>query len=82
LCGIYRNAWSQFDVTVEEGLGRLSTLSTIEMTIKNKGQCLKIPEPRQDSRQLLDALKIRMPKALPGTRGNVDTRKKLPERRK
>jgi len=77
-----QKAWSQFDVTVEEGLARFSTLSTIEMTVKNKGQCLKIPEPRQDCRQLLDALKIRMPKALPGTRGNVDTRKKLPERRK
>jgi transposase len=77
-----QKAWSQFDVTVEEGLARLSTLSTIEMTVKNKGQCLKIPEPRQDCRQLLEALKIRMPKALPGTRGNVDTRKKLPERRK
>jgi len=77
-----QKAWSQFDVTVEEGLGRLSTLSTIEMTVKNKGQCLKIPEPRQDCLQLLEALKIRMPKALPRTRGNVDTRKKLPERRK
>lgn len=77
-----QKAWSQFDVTVEEGLASLATLSTIELTVKNKGQCLKIPEPRQDCRQLLDALKIRMPKALPGTRGNVDTRKKLPERRK
>jgi transposase len=77
-----QNAWTQFDVTVEEGLGQLSTLSTIEMTVTNKGQCLKIPEPRQDSRQLLDALNIRMPKALPRVRGNVDTRKKLPERRK
>jgi transposase len=77
-----QKAWSQFDVTVEEGLGRLSTLSTIEMTIKNKGQCLKIPQPRKDSQQLLEALKIRMPQALPRTRGNVDTRKKLSERRK
>ena len=77
-----QKAWSQFDVTVEEGLGQLSTLSSIEMTVRNKGQCLKIPDPRQDSRQLLEALKIRMPKALPRTRGNVDTRKKLPERRK
>lgn len=77
-----QKAWSQFDVTVEEGLHQLSTLSTIEMTVKNKGQCLKIPEPRQESQQLLEALKIRMPKALPRIRGNVDTRKKLPKRRK
>jgi transposase len=77
-----QNAWKELDLTVEEGLNRLSTLSAMEMKIKGKGGCLKIPQPREDSQKLLAALGIRMPRALPGARVHVDTRRKLASRRK
>jgi transposase len=75
-------AWQRFDLTVEEGLKQLSTLCSIEMKVKNQGSCLKIPRPRETSRQLLKALDIRMPTVLPHRKVRVVTRKNLVERRK
>lgn len=77
-----RESWQQFDVTVEEGLKQLATLSSIKIKIKGKGSCLKIPRPREQSGRLLKALNIWLPEFLPHREVHVDTRKKLPERRK
>jgi len=77
-----RDAWGQFDLTVEEGLKQLSTLCSMQMVVKNGASCLKIPRPREQSRQLLKALDIRMPSVLPHREVRVVTRKKLTERRK
>lgn len=77
-----RAAWDQFDLTVEEGLKQLSTLCSMQMVVKNGASCLKIPRPREQSRQLLKALDIRMPSVLPHREVRVVTRKKLTERRK
>lgn len=79
---ILRSAWQEFDLTVEEGLKQLSTLCSMEMKVKNQASCLKIPRPREKSRQLLKALDIRMPTVLPHRKVRVVTRKKLVERRK
>jgi hypothetical protein len=77
-----RESWQQLDVTVEEGLKQLATLTSIEVRIKGKGSCLKIPRPREQSRRLLEALHISLPEVLLHKEVHVDTRKKLPERRK
>lgn len=77
-----RESWQRFDVTVEEGLKQLATLTSIEVKIKGKGSCLKIPRPREQSRRLLEALNISMPSVLPHKEVHVDTRKKIQERRK
>jgi transposase len=75
-------AWTALDVTVEEGLHQLQTLSSTEMKVENGGSCLRIPTPVAASRALLHALNIHLLKALPHRETRVDTRKKLPERRK
>jgi transposase len=77
-----RRGWQMFDLTVEEGLKQLSTLCSIKMKVKDQVSCLKIPRPRENSRQLLKALDIKMPVALPHRNVRVVTRKKLMERRK
>ena len=77
-----RRGWQMFDLTVEEGLKQLSTLCSMEMKVKDQVSCLKIPRPREKSRQLLKALGIKMPVALPHRNVRVVTRKKLMERRK
>jgi transposase len=77
-----QQAWNEFDLTVEEGLKQLSSLTSIEMKIKDHQSVLKIPTPRQQSRKLLDALDIRMPSALPHKGISVVTRKKLAHQRK
>ncbi len=79
---VLRGAWQEFDLTVEEGLNQLSTLCSMEMKVKDQASCLKIPRPRERSRQLLKALDIRMPIVLPHREVRVVTRKKLVERRK
>ena len=75
-------AWVGLDVTVEEGLHQLQTLVSTEMKVEGGGSCLRIPTPSAPCRALLKAVSVQLPKALPHTATRVDTRKKLPERRK
>jgi transposase len=77
-----REAWAALDMTVEEGLKQLSTLCSMEIKVKDHGSCLKIPRPREKSRELLKALDVRMPMALLHREVRVVTRKKLPEQRR
>lgn len=79
---ILRRAWQNFDLTVEEGLKQLSTLCSMEIKVKGQASSLRIPRPREKSRQLLQALDIRMPTALPHRNVRVVTRRTLVERRK
>jgi transposase len=76
-----QHAWSQMDVTVEEGLKLLSTLCTMEIVVKGQQSCHCIPTPREISSQMLKAADIHLPQALPRIGGRVVTRKKLPIRR-
>ena len=75
-------AWTSLDVTVEEGLHQLQTLCSTEMKVEGGGSCLRIPAPNRTATALLQALKIRLPDALPHTNTPVVTRKNLPARRK
>lgn len=75
-------AWAELDITVEEGLEHLKTLCCTEIRTPDGGCCLRIPEPREISRALLQALDLHLPEALPHTEVRVVTRKKLPEQRK
>jgi hypothetical protein len=75
-------AWAPFDVTVEEGLDQLKTLCSTEVKVKGGGSCLRIPTPRPQSRQLLQALGITLPPALPHRDLPVVTRKKLSKNRR
>ena len=77
-----RAAWAELDMTVAEGLKQLSTLCALEIKVKDRGACLKIPRPRETSRELLKALDIQMPIFLPHREVRVVTRKKLPEQRR
>jgi len=77
-----QQAWNKMNLTVEEGLRQLSTLTSIEMKIKNQKSVLKIPRPREQSANLLKALGIKMPTALPHKEVSVVTKTKLPKRRK
>ena len=77
-----RRAWVDLDVTVAEGLEQLETLCSMEIRTNNGGTCLRIPEPRETSQSLLQALDLHLPDALPHTDVPVVTRKKLPGHRK
>lgn len=77
-----RDAWAEFDLTVEEGLKQLLTICSTEMIVKGQDSCLMIPIPREESKELLKAINVRMPLALPHREVRVVTRKKLTGRRK
>jgi len=77
-----RQAWAKLDVTVQEGLEQLKTICPMEMTTPAGGCCLRIPQARANIQQLLDALALHLPAALPHADVRVVTRKKLPEQRK
>lgn len=78
-----RRAWANFDLTVEEGLKQLATICSMEVKVKGqKVHCQKIPRPRQQSQELLDALRVKLPEALPSRNIRVVTRKKLTHQRK
>ena len=75
-------AWTDLDITVEEGLHQLQTFCSVEMQINGGGSCLRIPQPSAACRALLEAANLRLPEVLPHRKIVVVTRKKLPERRK
>ena len=74
--------WQALDVTVQEGLDQLASLCATNVTIQDQLRCQKIPKPRPELRQLLDAAEIRLPEALPCKSVQVTTKRKLPSRRK
>jgi len=75
-------AWAALDTTVEEGLDQLKTLCSIEVKFPEGGACLQIPEPRDDSLALFNALDLHPPEFLPQSPARVVTHKKLNAQRK
>jgi transposase len=74
--------WRHLDQTVEEGIKELETVCGMEMLVKGKPCCVKIPRPRESGDALLKAAGVTLPEALPSRGIRVATRKKLTERRK
>ena len=77
-----KKAWKDIDLTVEEGLKELDRLCAMNLSVKGGGACLRIPEPSPSAKELLDALDVKLPLFLPKSKARVDTKKKLPSRRK
>ncbi len=69
--------WIDFDLTVEEGIMQLATLSTMEITLNTGVVFYKIPEPKNISKELFKTADIDLPKALPKSKTIVVSRKKL-----
>ena len=77
-----KKAWRDFDLTVEEGLEELNRLCAMQLSIKDSGSCLRVPEPSPIAKELLDALAVKLPLLLAKSTVNVDTKRKLASRRK
>ena len=76
-----QRAWAGLDLTVEEGLDALKTLCTIHVRLSNGRELHEIPQPREQSRRLLDALAITLPPFVAQRHIRVATKRKLPSRR-
>ncbi len=77
-----KQAWREIDLTVEEGLAELDRISAMELSLSGTETLLRIPEPSPLARELLGAVKVNLPAALPKSKVVVDTKKKLVSERK
>jgi transposase len=77
-----KKAWRDLDLTVEEGLEELNRLCAMQLSIKDGGSCLRIPEPSPIAKELLEKLDVTLPPLLAKSTVNVDTKRKLTSRRK
>jgi len=68
--------WRGLNTTVAEGIDDLGSLRGIELSI-GQASCQKVPEPTGMTRQLLDAVNIKLPEILPLKNVHVATRKSL-----
>lgn len=76
-----RNAWSDLDLTVEEGVKSLSTITSVIVTIGDE-EIIRVVKPNKRNRELLERIDVMMPEALPRSQSVVATRKKLNNSRK
>jgi len=76
-----RRLWRDIEITIEEGIGELSSLCATEVVIGNLS-IQTIPTPRENGQMLLERADIALPDAIPCRRAAVFTRKKLVEERR
>jgi len=76
-----RDAWSDLDLTVHEGIEHLSKISSVITKIGNT-KLINVPKPEEQIEMLLNRINVTIPEILPYREISVVTRNKLVERRK
>jgi transposase len=76
-----RNAWSDLDLTVHEGIEHLSKISSVITEIGNT-KLINVPKPEEKIEMLLNRIHVTLPEILPYREVGVVTRNQLVERRK
>lgn len=74
-------AWETIDVTMEEGLDCLATLSSVDMDLAGDIKIEQIPTPKGLCKKLLDALKFTLPTKIIRSKLNVSTKAKTRKQR-
>lgn len=69
------NTWKHLYLTVDEGLRSLSTLTMLEVSLGEEKSFQQIPEPREQNKQMLEAIGVELPRILPKNHAHVVTRK-------
>ncbi len=76
-----RRFWQDVEVTIEEGIGELSSLCATEVIIGDV-RVQTVPAPREQGELLLKRANVTLPDAIPCRKVNVFTRKKLVQERR
>jgi transposase len=77
-----RRLWWDVELTLEEGIGELASICSIEVITQGQISYQTIPEPRELGKTLLSKAGISLPDAIPSRNTKVVTRKKLTSERK
>lgn len=73
-------AWDKIDVTMEEGINALTTLSSVKMIVAGKVEIERIPTATGLCGELLKALNIELPEVIVRSKLNVSTKVKTRKR--
>lgn len=76
-----RKRWKDIDLTVEEGIKKLSRLSSVIINVRSE-KLHRVPKPDKLSELLLNAVQVKLPGILPLIEDGVDTKTKLQKGRK
>ena len=74
--------WTHLNLTVQEGLDQLATLTTQRATVHGTPAYQTIPQPTPAIRELLATARVTLPAALPNPAVKVTTKTKLPHSRR
>lgn len=77
-----REKWADFDITVAEGIEKLSSISGLKIKMLDGKEVIQIPVPDRACQKLLDATNVKMPSHLPNKETTVVTTEKLTAHRK
>lgn len=69
--------WASVNMKVTEGLASLSTLTMLEIDVKDEGIFQQIPEPTKMNKRLLKLAEVELPKILPFNGARVSTKKSI-----
>ncbi|RMG67379.1 MAG: hypothetical protein D6710_11440 [Nitrospirae bacterium] len=72
-----QQAWEALDITVPEGIGLLTQICSIKVTVNKRGHCFKVPSPEGKAKRLLEAISVSLPEVIPPRKHRVVTRKKI-----
>jgi transposase len=76
-----RKCWKDMDLTVEEGIKKLAKITSVIIKVRSE-KLHRVPNPDKLSKQLLNAVQVKIPGALPLIENGVDTKTKLQNGRK
>lgn len=76
-----RRQWTAVEMTIEEGIDELASISTVLVEIAG-ATCQTIPEPRPHGQQLLKELNITLPDAIPHQNVQIYPRKQIKDVRR
>jgi len=74
--------WRPSDLTVQGGLGQLTTVCLTEVKIADQPSTHRLPAPRADIKRLFDAARVALPTKITHTPTRVAAKTKLTNRRK
>jgi transposase len=76
-----RRQWTDLEMTIEEGIEELASISTVFVELAG-ATCQTIPEPRPQGQQLLQTLDITLPDAIPHRHVTICPRKHIKDARR
>lgn len=76
-----RNAWTDMNITVSEGISALEQITTNIITIGNTKTAI-VPKPNDLCEQLLKRINVKLPEVIAYKENHVNTKRKLTKNRK